>query len=312
MPRLPAAAALAAALVTATPASAITFSYTGTIVSWEVPATGTWEIVAVGAQGGTPMPEQQPFIGGLGALAGGLFELSAGTILQLAVGGMGRGGETGGGGGGGSFVVGPGATPLVIGGGGGGIRLGVTQNGWNANTAQRGLTGSGNASSGGGAELSALSGLGSPGQGGPVGALAFNGSGGAGFHSNGEDLLDLDFPGGPLALSLGGRSWANGLAGGSNGYEACDLDAFGGFGGGGNGNCSGGGGGWSGGQAGHVAGGGGSFNADTLTGWVQAGMGTGNGSITITLVPEVATPEPASAALSLLGLFALAAIRRPR
>ena len=154
-----------------TPAAAFTFDYTGSIVSWTATASRTYEIVAVGAQGGAGKTVQS-FSGGLGALIGGYFTLSSGDVLQLAVGGMGADG-------------------FNIGGGGGG--------------------------------------------------------------------------------------------------------------------------GYSGGQGGTPAGGGrGSFNADTLTGWAQAGIGAGNGYITINLVEEVSTPEPGSAALSVLGLLALGAIRRRR
>ncbi|MCX7376991.1 MAG: hypothetical protein NTY94_09665 [Alphaproteobacteria bacterium] len=73
---------------------------------------------SMGANG--PITYDTQVMGGRGALIGAQFALTSGTVLQIAVGGMGNSG-TGlfapGGGGGGSFVVGPGDTPLVIGGG---------------------------------------------------------------------------------------------------------------------------------------------------------------------------------------------------
>jgi hypothetical protein len=106
------------------------FPYTGSLVTFTVPTTDTYQILAFGAQGG-PGISLLPARGGRGAEIGGDFGLTAGESLQIAVGGVGGDGTTahdaplgprslGGGGGGGSFVVGPGNTPLVIAGGGGG------------------------------------------------------------------------------------------------------------------------------------------------------------------------------------------------
>ena len=300
MTRLLLAASTALALATG-PAAAVTFNYTGAIVTWTVPQTGTYEIVAVGAQGGAGAL-QPSFSGGLGALIGGYFTLSSSDVLQLAAGGMGASGSENGGGGGGSFVVGGNNLPLVIAGGGGGIRRYAGQNGWNANTGTEGLTGSGSFTTGGGVPLRALNG-----SGGPAGPTSL-GSGGGGFFTNGDN---------DGIFGTGGASWTNLLAGGTAAdLNGCNGGGNGGFGGGGAGaGCfgGGGGGGYSGGQGGLIAGGGGSFNAAPITGWAQAGVGTGNGYITINLVvEEVTTPEPASAALSLLGFFALAALRRRR
>jgi MYXO-CTERM domain-containing protein len=299
MKRLLLAVTMLVSPLAATPAAALTFSYTGNIVSWTVPDSGTYEIIAVGAQGGAGTIGQS-FAGGLGALIGGYFELSSGMTLSIAVGGIGGSGTGSGGGGGGSFVVGPLNAPIVIAGGGGGIRAEAGQNGWNANTGQAGLSGSGASPTGGGV-ITATIGLG-----GSAGTPIWGSSGG-GFGSNGAN---------DGSLGTGGASWANGLAGGLNIGCPDFPGGGGGFGGGGAGaGCNGGGGGgggYSGGQGGWIAGGGGSFNADTLTGWAQASMGTGNGLVTINLVEEVATPEPASATIALLGLFGLAALRRRR
>src|SRR6266849_211456 len=96
------------------------FTYTGSLVTFPVPTTGTYEITAFGAQGGSGLSGA---VGGRGAEIGGDFTLTAGEVLQIAVGGAGAGSiqfYVGSGGGGGSFVVGPGNTKLVIAGGGGG------------------------------------------------------------------------------------------------------------------------------------------------------------------------------------------------
>ena len=99
----------------------IDFTYTGSLVDFTVPITGTYQILAFGAQGGNAIGSNVVGMGGSGAEIGGTFTLTASEVLQIAVGGAG-GSQTGGGGGGGggSFVVGPGNMPLVIAGGGGG------------------------------------------------------------------------------------------------------------------------------------------------------------------------------------------------
>jgi hypothetical protein len=92
------------------------FTYSGSLVDFTIPTTGTYQILAFGAQGGNFVNGNMFGPGGLGAEIGGDFSLTSGEKLQIAVGGAGSGL----GGGGGSFVVGPGNTPLVIAGGGGG------------------------------------------------------------------------------------------------------------------------------------------------------------------------------------------------
>jgi hypothetical protein len=72
------------------------FTYTGSLDSFTVPVTGTYRILAFGAQGGGGSGGSNP--GGNGAEIGGEFSLTAGEVLQIAVGGGGQGG-------GGSFVV---------------------------------------------------------------------------------------------------------------------------------------------------------------------------------------------------------------
>jgi hypothetical protein len=106
-----------ASSVSAAHAMPFDFTYSGGLVDFSVPATGDYQILAFGAQGGSATSGSLIGVGGLGAQIGGDFRLTVGEILQIAVGGA--GGDNGGGGGG-SFVVGPGNTPLVIAGGGGG------------------------------------------------------------------------------------------------------------------------------------------------------------------------------------------------
>lgn len=101
----------------------ITFNYPGSLVDFTVPATGTYQILAFGAQGGDGRLVNflgQTIVnpGGDGAEIGGTFSLTVGEVLQIAVGGSGGDGVNSGGGGGGSFVVGPGNMPLIIAGGG--------------------------------------------------------------------------------------------------------------------------------------------------------------------------------------------------
>lgn len=113
------------------------------------------------------------------------------------------------------------------------------------------------------------------------------GSGGGGFYSNGANdvFRTITYGGGEF-------SWANGLAGGQS--LSCG-NAPGGFGGGGAG-C------W-GGDGGQIAGGGGSFNAGTNQSAI-AGVGHGNGSLRIELVPEINGAGFAAIAF-LLGAFGL-------
>lgn len=112
-----------AASVTVASAAPVTFEFIGSIVDFTVPTTGLYDILAAGAQGGN---DAHGGLGGLGAIIGGDLMLTAGTVLQIAVGGMGGSVDPGhggfAGGGGGSFVAAFINIPLVIAGGGGGGR----------------------------------------------------------------------------------------------------------------------------------------------------------------------------------------------
>src|SRR5258708_7395524 len=76
-----AGASLLALTAGASSAGATVIGYTGSSTTFTVPTTGTYDIVAFGAQGGG--------FGGLGAEIGGDFYLTAGEVLTIDVGGQG-------------------------------------------------------------------------------------------------------------------------------------------------------------------------------------------------------------------------------
>jgi hypothetical protein len=302
----------------ATSAEALTFAYTGTIQHYTVATTGIYDVVAAGAHGGSNYQS----VGGQGIAIGAHVALTAGTMLDIVVGGGFKRFDDDGyyannpGGGGGSFVLAGTASPVVIGGGGGGA-AGAYQNGASATASQNGTNGGGAQGGTGGSS-------GAGGQGGThVGRYSFgyNGGGGGGLNSAGGDGQNL--------YSGGGGSGAPSFAGG----HGIIFDPFnprrfeGGFGGGGAGTlgAAGGGGGFSGGGGGGgsfgyggsydgfgVGGGGGSFtraDATDITA-VLNDQADGNGYASIDLIPS-AVPEPATWGL-LTGGFGMigAAMRR--
>jgi VCBS repeat-containing protein len=264
-----------------------TFNYTGSIVTYTVPATGLYDITAFGAQGGDFQAVAEGATGGLGAEVGGDVMLTQGETLDIAVGGAGQVTISTGGGGGGSFVVGPNNTPLMIAGGGGGAA------GYYLSIAGPGLTGTaggaGQAIAGDGGVKAGAGGTNGSGGGAGNGGF-YGGGGGGGFRSNGGNVYSFfnhNFG--------GGASFANGLAGGpGSGGVYSSAGGFGGGGSGYNGNGSGGGGGgYSGGGGGDVGygGGGGSFDSGTNQVLV-AGENSGNGLVTITPVSVTNNPPP--------------------
>src|SRR5579863_2364250 len=109
------------ATLTASAAMADLISYTGSEVQYTVPTTGTYYILATGAAGGSGATNA----GGAGTEIEGSKLFSAGTVLDIVVGGAGLTGDFGtiwgGGGGGGTFLWVDGqTTPLIAAGGGGG------------------------------------------------------------------------------------------------------------------------------------------------------------------------------------------------
>ncbi len=283
----------------AAPASAVvTFEYTEAIVSWTAPMTTQYRITAIGAAGANgSRPPIGRAIGGRGASIAGSFSFSAGQTFFVAVGGRGGDDACNAGGGGGSFFVGANNAPLLVAGGGGGARVSGVAPFQDASITE-------DATAASGTSQTRASGFSTTarGQGGRVSSASW-GSAGAGFFSNGQ----ADFAG----ANAGGKSWSNGLAGGVGN----NPPAFGGFGGGGSGNgaCGGGGGGYTGGDGGRVAGGGGSFNAGADPVAI-AGVGDGDGLITIDFdsLPPSAVPEPASWALLVAGFGVLGGSLRRR
>lgn len=248
-----------------------TYFYTGSVEDVSIPVSGIYEITADGAQGGDPS-------GGLGATVSGDIYLTAGTTLELIVGGRG-GSDVAGGGGGGSFVIettGGVVTILAVAGGGGGGVAGRTNgSGDGGETTPTGGNGGG-ASGGLGGAL---------GRGGAGGGSVVGGGGGGGglFGKGGNAAIDGAGGGG------GGSILGSGGAGGSAG--SIGSDGSGGYGGGGGGGglflspAGGGGGGYGGGGGGGSGGGGGgggSFDADLTNATATAGTQSGNGEVIIT------------------------------
>ena len=278
------------------------FMYSGSIVQWTAPQTGSYEITAYGAQGGGC----GIYAGGMGAIMSGTFQLNQGDVLNILVGQEGippqYSGYGGGGGGGGSFVVGPNnnTNPLVVAGGGGGVSGNCT----GASDATTSTTGN-NAT--GTAKSNQEGSGGTGGGGGSIGSdsYQYGGGGGGGFSGDGgTHYLNQVIYNGSMAAQ-GGFSYLNGGAGGVGGNYNGKLSSVwaGGFGGGGAGSgfSSGGGGGYSGGGGGGASrdaakgqtvsgGGGGSYLAPSATDTSMSVGNTGNGLVTIDLVSTAATP----------------------
>ncbi|WP_210366701.1 hypothetical protein [Bacillus sp. REN3] len=247
------------------------FTYTGAVETTTVPSgVTTATIRAIGAAGGIGTSAN-----GLGASIQGDFPVTPGETLSILVGQQGQTGKPSaypdfqlGGGGGGSFVwrgTGP-VTPLnllVAAGGGGGACTVEANPGVNAS-----ITGNGTDGNPGGIG-------GSNGRGG--GSAEFSAGGGAG-------ILPGSLGDGGSFLGKGGQSIHDGGAGGLGYTPGSD----GGFGGGGGGGFEegGGGGGFSGGGAGgtgnSIGGGGGGGSKNNGNNQVNiAGVGAGNGQVTI-------------------------------
>ena len=243
-----------------------TISYSGIIATYTIQTTGTYDITAFGAQGGSSGPDN---VGGDGAEIGGDFFLTAGEVLSIVVGGAGDAS----GGGGGSFVIetfdGTNTVhqPLLIAGGGGGANsAGGNHNGDGGQTGTSGSAGSGTGGGAGGA-------LGAGGMPGFTGS-AF--AGGGGGYSGGAGGM------GSGVHATSGYAYGSGYAGGAAGHSG----GAGGVGGGGGGSYGGGGGGGYGGGGGGVyAGGGGGGSLDNGTNQVLVGAeNPGDGLVTIELL----------------------------
>jgi hypothetical protein len=320
--------ASAAVALSASAASADIYNFQGSIVNFTVLTSGIYDITAAGAQGGSNLDNDyvSGMAGGYGALMEGQVALSAGQVLEIAVGGQGTRGDyyvgplryigDSPGGGGGSFVVLKNAadlTPLLIAGGGGGGGYGNGSYGGAGLATTSGGNGNGGGCGGGGGTGGNGGGASSIG-GNCVGFYPYqNAGGGGGFYSGGG--------GGQLYSGVGGQSFLDGAGGGyvSQGYNPGE----GGFGGGGSGGGrgagnGGGGGGYNGGGGGAIGrggGGGGSYfisdqGFDPLLVQAVSGAQAGNGYVSIDYLRAV--PEPATWAMMLVGFGGLGAVLRRR
>ncbi len=295
--------------------STTTFNYSGSIVTYTVPAGVTkLTITAKGAQGGGGVSR-----GGLGASMQGDFTVTPGQVLRILVGGQGAiYNSYNYSGGGGTFVTDNANQPLIVAGGGGGASCSV--NGLPGVTGQNGTSGNGGAKTnldGGGG----LNGGGGGGSANTNDSYGPGGGGGGGFYGNGGRGISVDG-----FFCSNSSSSANGGSGGNatNGADAvntglyCSIQAYsysangfisggqqaayGSFGGGGAvsgyySSCSigssGGGGGYSGGggaSQNRPGGGGGSFN-NGINQINSSGVQTGNGQVVI--VAQLPTPATA-------------------
>lgn len=253
-----------------------TKTYTGSLQTYTVTTSGFYDLFSEGAQGGGSTDTS----GGLGASVEGVFYLSAGTVLNVVVGGEGVSGDNltglpGGGGGGGTFVYTVANTLIQAAGGGGGGGFQGSQNGQPGQIITSGSSGT-----------APSFGLGGASGAGGAGATGVNGgAGGAGWASSGTNASSI-------SGGFGGNSFP-GFAGGAGTTLFSATSTNGGYGGGGGGGAygAGGGGGYSGGGGGGYSvddllggagGGGGSYILAQASNQVlTAGVGTGNGQVTI-------------------------------
>lgn len=240
------------------------------IQEWTVPSSGTYQIQAIGASGGS-----HPTLSGHGALISGDVYLTIGTTLYILAGQMGSqyAATNSDGGGGGSFIT-DGTDLLVAAGGGGGSAQ-------NPNSNQD-------------ASLTAAV---------TNGAAAQFGSAGAGYSTNGIHLTYGTYTTVAQSFTNGGNGQDGGQATGWPGAGYGD----GGFGGGGSAcACSTGGGGGGGGFAGggggtsgpYISGFGGSSytigSATNVTSSIQAGLGDGSVTIISLCTPTILAADIAS------------------
>ena len=271
-----------------------TFSYSGSIQNWTIPA-GITEITVdvIGASGGLGTSPNNSN-GGRGVRMQGVLTVTPGNVLKILVGekGVNATNNGGGGGGGGSFIVNSANSPLVIAGGGGGGQgncCAVYVNGVDASTGTSGTVGTDNSGTTQGAG-------GTNGNGGGEASSLSSGAGG-GLLTNGAN-----------GSANGGRSFLNGGAGGASidwsSYTGAGRGGFG-SGGGAHGGAGGGGGGYSGGGgaggSSNWSGGGGGGSYSIATSQTNtAGFQTGNGIIRITYLnsPVLTTFSSATSSLT--------------
>jgi hypothetical protein len=287
-----AGASALAILACAAEANAETFTMPG-MFSFIASASGEYAVELLGASGGNSIFLHTDVVGGLGAEVSGDIFLTKGEDLTLFVGGQG-GSVTfvGGGGGGGSFVL-HGTDVLAGAGGGGGAAYSDGGPGLAGTSG-----GAGEASEGGKGGVGGTGGAGGYGGGGGAGVntgLAGNGGNGVGFNAG----MGGKFPnGGAAGVDGGSGGYGGGGGGGSSGGGGSGFS-----GGGGGGSVAGGGGGYG--------GGGGSYLARLFKDQVlKPGVNSGDGSISITAVPEPSTWAMLLAGFGGLGWLAHARRRK--
>jgi hypothetical protein len=283
------------------------FNYTGTLDTVNITTTGVYTIDAFGAQGGTT--DGSP--GGAGGNLKANFNLNAGTILSILVGGRGGDGNSGLNGGGVSFAGGGGGTfvatklsgtPTIVLSAGGGFGGGYNNsNGYGGRGGggggAGGFGGIGDDSGGVGGD-GGFGGIGGGGGGyggsGTYGGLGGNGGRGIGIDSNGNIALVDGGIGGSGGLRSPGYS-------GSGGGSGIGIGGYGGYGGIGGGGSFGNGVGF------------GIYNSSAISGSIVSNnaVQNGNGFLSITFnAPPTAVPEPVTIVGTLIGGAAALRLRR--
>jgi hypothetical protein len=271
-----AGASALAILTCAAEANAETFTVPG-MFSFIASVSGEYAVELLGASGGNASGLGVG-VGGLGAEVSGDIFLTAGEDLTLFVGGQGGSAILSGGGGGGSGLIlggGPGLAGTSGGtGGGAGGAGGANGNGGGGGTHYGG---------GGGAGVNA---------------------GAAGYGGDGADVFASGFGG---KFPIGGAGSGD-VGGGSGGYGGGGYFSRTQYGGGGGGSGFSGGGGGGGDPApgdNGGGGGGGSYLASLFTDQVlTAGVNSGDGSISIAVVPEPSTWAMMATGFAGLGFLA--------
>ena len=297
------------AVLASTAADAVTFTFTGSVQTFNVTQTGLYDLRALGGQGGNGPNTQQ---GGAGAAVYGRFALNSGDVLSIVVGGKGGNSVLFAGGGGGTFIYKDLATPLAIAGGGGGSSF-KAMGGRAGGTSYTDFSPPGNGvfsgafdgcgysndatnsvSGGGGGGNTCVNddppffgGRGGGSTGGQAGTFSPDGFGGEGGGSSSFDrtgLNDGEGGGGGGGFFGSGSDSKSGVAGGFGGPAGFLGGGNGGFGGGGGGGGiggysggAGGGGGFSGGgggASGYAGGAGGSFLAPIGSNFCVTGVGS--------------------------------------
>lgn len=238
----------------------MTFNFTGALQTFTVPVGVTSLVIAAqGAAGGTGGTNNAG--AGLGGSVSATLPVTAGTTLNIFVGGQGGAGNFGSSGAGGFNGGGAGGTGALAGGGGGASDV---RRGGVALSDRVVVAGGGG---GAGAAAAAIVGGGGGGLTGQTGGPSASATGGAGGNQAAGGAGGTGFAAGAAgALGVGGAGAAGGI--GSGGGGGAGL-----FGGGGGGAGAAGGGG----------GGGSSFTDPTATAVVhQQGVRAGNGQVVIT------------------------------